>query len=427
MREYLDPGYTPGDSDIISMYRIEPASGVDFQEACNALAGESSIDTWSDIVTLRPELASKIKPHVFEMDEKQKLVKVAYPDLLFEIGSVPQILSALAGNIFSMKLISSLRLLDISFPREVMQAYSGPEFGVEGVRKLLRVTGRPLCGTIVKPKVGLNSKDHAKVAYDSWMGGLDLVKDDENLTDQKFNPFRDRVAETLLLRDKAEQETGEKKMYMPNITAPSCREMIERAEFVKESGGEYVMIDIIPVGWSALHTLREENRSLKLVLHAHRCMHSALTRNPAQGITMQVIAKLCRMIGLDQLHIGTAVGKMHGGEAEVQSLLRTCESREVAADPSNQVLAQDWYGLKPVLAVASGGLHPGHIPSVMRILGRDIVMQFGGGVHAHPQGTAAGAKAVRQAIDAVMAGVDIAEYARSHVELRQALEKWTRE
>jgi ribulose-bisphosphate carboxylase large chain len=424
MREYIDTGYTPGDSDIISMYRIVPASNVDFLEACNALAGESSIDTWSDIATLRPELASEIKPHVFEMDEKKRLVKVAYPDLLFEIGSVPQILSALAGNIFSMKIVNSLRLLDVSFPGEVIQAYRGPEFGVAGVRKLLGVAERPLCGTIVKPKVGLNSKDHAKVAYDSWIGGLDLVKDDENLTDQRFNPFRDRVARTLLLRDKAENETGEKKMYMANITAPTCREMIERAEFVKESGGEYVMIDIIPVGWSALHTLREENRSLKLVLHAHRCMHSAFTRNPTQGISMQVIAKLNRMIGLDQLHIGTVVGKMHGSEAEAQSLLKTCENREVAENSANQVLAQNWGSLKPVLAVASGGLHPGHVPSLMRILGRDIVMQFGGGVHAHPQGSMAGAKAVRQAIDAVMAGSDLVEYARSHLELRQVLDVW---
>jgi ribulose-bisphosphate carboxylase large chain len=424
MREYLDIGYTPSDSDIVSMYRMEPAPGVDFSEACNALAGESSIDTWSDILTLSPEIAAKIKPHVFEMDEKEKLVKVAYSTQLFEIGSIPQILSALAGNIFSMKLISGLRLQDISFPKEVMQTYDGPEFGVEGVRKLLEVDDRPLCGTIVKPKVGLKSKDHAKVAYDSWMGGLDLVKDDENLTNQKFNPFQERVTETLHLRDKAEEATGEKKMYMPNITAPTCREMIKRAEFVKESGGEYIMIDIIPVGWSALQTLREENKSLRLALHAHRCMHSAMTRNPQQGISMQVIAKLTRMIGLDQLHIGTAVGKMHGGEAEVSSLLRTCESQEVLEDRANHVLAQSWYDLNPLLAVASGGLQPGHVPSVMRILGKDIVMQFGGGIHAHPQGTRAGAKAVRQAIDSVMAGIDIADYAKSHEELRLALEKW---
>jgi ribulose-bisphosphate carboxylase large chain len=96
----------------------------------------------------------------------------------------------------------------------------------------------------------------------------------------------------------------------------------------------------------------------------------------------------------------------------------------VANNSANQVLAQNWGSLKPVLAVASGGLHPGHVPSLMRILGRDIVMQFGGGVHAHPQGSMAGAKAVRQAIDAVMAGSDLVEYARSHLELRQVLDVW---
>jgi ribulose-bisphosphate carboxylase large chain len=94
------------------------------------------------------------------------------------------------------------------------------------------------------------------------------------------------------MRDKSEAETGAKKMYMANITAPICKDMIERAEIVKANGGEYIMIDIIPVGWSALQTLREENESLGLVLHAHRCMHAALTRNPLHGISIQVIAKL---------------------------------------------------------------------------------------------------------------------------------------
>ncbi|MDO9096826.1 MAG: ribulose-bisphosphate carboxylase large subunit, partial [Candidatus Methanoperedens sp.] len=314
MLEYIDMGYIPTDRDIVCEYRIEPASGVDFQDACTNLAGESSIDTWTDILTLSPELASQLKPHVFEMDEKEGFVKIAYPSALFEIESIPQLLSSIAGNIFSMKLLNNLRLMDVTFPEEVIDSFKGPKFGIKGIRELLGVHKRPLCGTIVKPKVGLKSKDHAKVAYEAWVGGCDIVKDDENLTNQKFNPFNERVIETLRLRDKAEKETGEKKMYMANITAPTCGEMIRRAKFVKEQGGEYIMIDIIPVGWTALQTLREENESLGLVLHAHRCMHAALTRNPIHGVSMQVIAKLTRMAGLDQLHIGTVVGKMHGGK-----------------------------------------------------------------------------------------------------------------
>jgi len=321
MLEYIDTNYIPNDGDFVCEYRIEPAIGVGFQDACTNLAGESTIDTWSDILTLSPEIASMLKPHVFEMDETEGIVRIAYPTALFETGSIPQILSSIAGNIFSMKLLNNLRLMDVSFPAEVIERYNGPKFGIKGIRELLGVKKRPLCGTIVKPKVGLGPKDHARVAYEAWTGGVDIVKDDENLTNQKFNPFKKRVIETLYLRDKVEKESGERKMYMANITAPTCSEMKERAQFVKEQGGEYVMIDIIPVGWTALQTLREENESMGLVLHAHRCMHSALTRNPVHGISMQVIAKLVRMVGLDQLHIGTAVGKMHGGEEEVKTLL----------------------------------------------------------------------------------------------------------
>jgi len=226
------------------------------------------------------------------MNEKEGRARIAYPIILFEIKSVPQILSSISGNIFSMKILNNLKFMDISFPREAIRGFSGPKFGVNGMRELLDIHDRPLCGTIVKPKVGLKSRDHAKVAYEAWMGGVDIVKDDENLTNQSFNPFRERVAETLAMRDKSEAETGEKKMYMANITAPTCKDMIERAEIVKANVGEYIMIDIIPVGWSALQTLREENESLGLVLHAHRCMHAALTRNPLQGISIQVIAKL---------------------------------------------------------------------------------------------------------------------------------------
>jgi len=424
MLEYIDLGYAPTEKDIVCEYKIQPASGMNFQDVCNNLAGESSIDTWADILTLSPEIAREIKPHVFEVDEKEGLARIAYPTILFELKSVPQILSSIAGNIFSMKLLNNLRLMDISFPKEAISSFNGPKFGVDGVRELLNVHDRPLCGTIVKPKVGLKSKDHAKVAYEAWMGGVDLVKDDENLTNQSFNPFLQRVEETLALRDKAEEETGEKKMYMPNITAATCKEMIERAKIVKANGGEYIMIDIIPVGWSALQTLREENGSLGLVLHAHRCMHSALTRNPLHGISMQVIAKFCRMIGLDQLHIGTAVGKMHGGEDEVKSLLATCESSEVSEDRKTNRLAQNWEGIKPLFAVASGGIHPGHVPKIMQILGKDIIMQFGGGIHAHPGGTRAGAAAARQAIDAMMAGEKIEDYAMRHSELSLALGKW---
>ena len=171
---------------------------------------------------------------------------------------MPNILSSVAGNVFGLKALKNLRLLDIQMPKALISSFKGPAFGIAGIRKLLKVPKRPLVGTIIKPKLGLNTKDHAKVAYDAWSGGCDIVKDDENLSSQKFNPFEERLAQTLESRDKAQKETGERKVYMINITAETNL-MIKRAESVLAQGGEYVMVDILTCGWSALQTLRDQN------------------------------------------------------------------------------------------------------------------------------------------------------------------------
>ncbi|MFH1248992.1 MAG: type III ribulose-bisphosphate carboxylase [archaeon] len=424
LQEYINLDYKPNKSEIICEYYIEPSQGFSFEEVVTNMAGESSIDTWAEISTLSPQTAKRLKPHVFFMDKKRNIAKIAYHSELFETCSVPQILSSIAGNIFSMKLLSNLKLLDISFPNEVIKEFRGPKYGLEGVRKITKVANRPLIGTIVKPKVGLTTEKHALVAYNSWFGGCDLVKEDENLTNQKFNPFQERIKLSLKMKEKAEKETGERKMYLANITAPTTEEMIKRAKFVSDNGGEYIMVDIIPVGWSALQSLRKANEDLKLVLHAHRCMHSAITRNEKHGVSMQVIAKLTRLIGLDQIHIGTVTGKMHGDKNEVLAIRDGCIQEKVKENDSLRVLSQNWEKIKPVFPVASGGLHPLMIPELYRIFGNDIIMQFGGGIHAHPGGTIKGARACRQALDAVMNNVSLEKAAEEKEELRKAIKQW---
>jgi ribulose-bisphosphate carboxylase large chain len=206
------------------------------------------------------------------------------------------------------------------------------------------------------------------------------------------------------MRQKAEDETGEAKAYMPNITAP-YDEMVERADFVKECQGRYVMVDVITVGFSALQSLMKET---KLIIHAHRAMHAAMTRNKKHGISMLVLAKLLRLAGVDQLHTGTVIGKM-----------------QVEESPKiNNFLRSEWHDLKTTFPVASGGLHPGHVPEIIGLLGKDLIIQAGGGVHGHPDGSKAGARAMRQAIDAVMAGESLESYAQKHNELKAALKRW---
>lgn len=414
MSEYIKRGYKPKD-DLICLFRIEPAKGISVEKAAESIAGESSIGTWTEV----PEKAYMKNLGAKVFDIKGKYVKIAYPSALFEKGNAPNILSAIAGNIFGMKIVKNLKLIDISFPKSIIKGFQGPYLGIKGIRKIIKVKHRPLIGTIIKPKIGLNPKDHAKVAYQAWIGGCDIVKSDENLASQEFNDFRERAALTLKAKEIAERNTRENKIYFENITAETG-EMIKRAKFVKSHGGKFVMLDILTSGFAALETLR--NANLKLGIHAHRAMHAAMTRNEKHGISMMVLADFARLIGVDSLHIGTGIGKMEGGIEQVEDIRGEIENSYVSE--TNYRLRQKWYGIKPTMAVCSGGLHPGHIPYLVKHLGKDIIIQAGGGIHSHPNGTIAGARAMRQAVDATMQGITLREYAKNHKELRIAIDEW---
>ncbi len=427
---YVNFRYKPH-NDIVCDFSVTP-KGISVAKAAEHVAAESSTGTWTEVATAKPYMR-KLAAKVFSI--KGNRVKIAYPAELFEANNIPQILSSIAGNIFGMKELQ-LRLEDVSIPQSIIKYYEGPRHGIAGIRKIMKMHDanpldaksidargvsqqgvihrgvyqqmkeRPIIGSVIKPKIGLRTADHARIAYEVWTGGCDFVKDDENLSSQKFNPFYDRFLKTMKMRDKAQSETGEKKVYYVNVTAET-KEMMKRAEFVKEHGGEYIMIDIITAGWASLQTLRSENYGL--VVHAHRAMHAAFDRNPKHGISMMVIAKLARLIGVDQIHTGTIIGKLEGGKEIIDI---------------NKEMRKKWRRIKPVLPVASGGLHPGHVPRLIELFGTDIAMQFGGGIHGHPQGSRAGAKSARQAVDAVMQGISLKEYSKSHKELAIAIKKW---
>ena len=146
-----------------------------------------------------------------------------------------------------------------------------------------------------------------------------------------------------------------------------------------------------------METLRKNS---KLVIHAHRAMHGAFTENPEHGISMMVIADFARLIGVDSLHIGTGIGKMKGKVDEVEDIREEVEDPKVKETKFR--LSENWANKKPVMAVCSGGIYPGHIPYLIEHFGNDIIIQAGGGCHGHPQGTRAGAMAMRQAVDAIM-------------------------
>jgi len=401
--DFIELTYKPKASDLICTFHVEP-EGISLEEAAGGVAAESSIGTWTELTTEKPYI-KKLSAHVYSI--KNNTIKIAYPAELFESNNMPNILSSIAGNVFGLKTLKNLRLLDIEFPKSIITSFDGPQFGVDGIRKLLKIQKRPLIGTIIKPKLGLNTTDHSKTAYDAWIGGCDIVKDDENLSNQKFNPFSDRLTKTIEARDKAQSQTDERKAYLINITADT-KTMLKRAKAVEAQGGEYIMIDILTCGWSALQTLRSQK--FKLAIHAHRAGHAAFTKNPTHGIAMKPITTIARIIGVDQLHVGTAVGKMSENKTTVLENIEACTSKSG--------------GLKPILPVASGGLHPRLVPKLMETFGNDVILQAGGGIHGHPEGTTAGAKAMRQAVEATLELRSLTDYAKNHRELAFALKQW---
>ena len=416
--DFVDVGARPGEGDLVALFRITPAPGFSLEDAAGRVASESSVGTWTTLTTLTPAVR-RIMAKAYDLEGD--LVRVTYPGELFEGANMPQVLSSVAGNVFGMKAVAGLRLVDIIWPREIVESFAGPKFGAPGIRKFMKVPRRPLTASVPKPKLGLTAEEHALHGYEAWSGGLDLLKDDENLTDQGFNAFSKRARLSFRYRDKAEMETGERKGYLINITAETM-EMQKRAKLVHDLGGEFVMIDICTAGWAALQTMRTFCGDLGLAIHAHRAFHAAFDRNPAHGMSMAVLAETARLIGVDQLHVGTALGKLEGSKEEVVAL------RDKVYLPRSPgfgwELAQDWHGKRPILPVSSGGLHAGLVYPLLDILGTDIVIQLGGGIWGHPDGGKAGSRALRDAIDGYLQGTPIEERAKKSPELRAALGKW---
>ncbi|HEB47243.1 MAG TPA: type III ribulose-bisphosphate carboxylase [Candidatus Pacearchaeota archaeon] len=413
--EFIDLNYKPK-NDLICLFKILPRKNSEFRKAANTVALESSVGTWTKMTEER-EYVRRLRAKVFSI--RGNWIKVAYPQELFESDNVPNIFSSIAGNILGMKAVRAIRLEDVSFPEKILKSFQGPRYGTEGIRKFMKVKKRPLVGTIIKPKLGLITEHHAQSAYESWLGGCDIVKDDENLASQEFNEFEKRLSKTLEMADKAKSETGEEKAYLVNVTAET-KEMMKRAQLVENQGGKYVMLDFITAGWAALQTLREAN--FKMAIHAHRAMHAAMDRDPDQGISMMVLGDFARIIGVDQIHVGTGIGKLEGNIKNIKELKEDLEKNNVME--TKHRLQQKWGKIKPVLGVSSGGLYPRHIPFLVKHLGKDLVIQAGGGIHGHPSGTSAGAAAMRQAVDAVMKSESLKEYSKDHKELREALEFW---
>jgi ribulose-bisphosphate carboxylase large chain len=438
---YYDPDYEPKDSDVLAAFRITPQPGVDPVEAAAAVAGESSTATWTVVWTDRLTDHSNYQAKAYAVAavpgrEDEYIAKIAYDLDLFEEGSIANMASSIIGNVFGFKALKALRLEDLRIPPHYVKTFQGPPHGIVMEREYLDKFGRPLLGATVKPKLGLSAKNYGRVVFEALRGGLDFTKDDENINSQPFMRWRDRYLYAMEAVNRAIAETAEIKGHYLNVTAGTMEEMYERAEFAKELGSVIIMIDLT-IGFTAMQSMSHWARRNGVILHLHRAGHSTYTRQKSHGVNFRVLAKWCRLIGVDHIHAGTVVGKLEGDPGSVRGYYDVCRENVVHANPETGIyFDQDWASLPGVMPVASGGIHAGQMHQLLQYLGEDSILQFGGGTIGHPMGIGAGARANRVAVEAMIQarnegrdyfqeGPDIlARAARGCPELGAALEVW---
>jgi ribulose-bisphosphate carboxylase large chain len=385
---YWQPDYVPKDTDVIAMFRITPQEGVDSEEAAAAVAGESSTATWTVVWTDRLTACELYRAKAYRVDavpntgpgtktEAQYFAYIAYDLDLFEGGSIANLTASIIGNVFGFKAVKALRLEDMRIPVAYLKTFQGPATGVIVERERLDKFGRPLLGATTKPKLGLSGRNYGRVVYEGLKGGLDFMKDDENINSQPFMHWRDRYLYCMEAVNKASAASGEVKGHYLNVTAGTMEDMYERAEFAKSLGSVIIMIDLV-IGYTAIQSMAKWARKNDMILHLHRAGNSTYSRQKNHGMNFRVICKWMRMAGVDHIHAGTVVGKLEGDPQMIRGFYDT------------------------LLDTHTGGIHAGQMHQLLTYLGDDVVLQFGGGTIGHPQGIQAGATANRVALEAMV-------------------------
>jgi ribulose-bisphosphate carboxylase large chain len=444
---YWDGDYVPKDTDLLAMFRITPQEGVDAIEAAAAVAGESSTATWTVVWTDRLTACELYRAKAYRVDDvpntgpgtatpQQYFAYIAYDLDLFEPGSIANLTASIIGNVFGFKAVKALRLEDMRIPVAYLKTFQGPATGIVVERERLDKFGRPLLGATTKPKLGLSGRNYGRVVYEGLKGGLDFMKDDENINSQPFMHWRDRFLYCMEAVNRASAASGEVKGHYLNVTAGTMEEMYERAEFAKSLGSVIIMIDLV-IGYTAIQSMAKWARKNDMILHLHRAGNSTYSRQKNHGMNFRVICKWMRMAGVDHIPAGTVVGKLEGDPLMIRGFYDTLRETRVEQNLQHGLFFdQEWASLLKVMPVASGGIHAGQMHQLIHYLGEDVVLQFGGGTIGHPQGIQAGATANRVALEAMILarneGRDylaegpqiLADAARWCKPLKQAIDTW---
>jgi len=422
-----------GGRHVLVAYVMKPKPGHgSYLQSAAHFAAESSTGTNVEVVTT-DDFTRGVDALVYEINEAAEVMKIAYPVELFDRNVIDgramlaSFLTLTIGNNQGMGDIEYAKMHDFYVPRAYLRLFDGP---ATTIKDLWRVLGRPvvdggfIVGTIIKPKLGLRPQPFADACYDFWLGG-DFIKNDEPQGNQVFAPFKDTVRLVHEAMVRAQDKTGQAKLFSWNITADDYRETIARGEYILETFGPDAdhcafLVDGYVAGPQAITTARRHFP--KQYLHYHRAGHGAVTSPSAKrGYTAFVLSKMARLQGASGIHTGTmGYGKMEGEPADkMMAYMITDDSAD------GPFYHQEWLGMNPTTPIISGGMNALRMPGFFKNLGHsNLILTAGGGAFGHIDGPAAGAISLRQGEQCWKEGADPLEFAKTHKEFARAFESF---
>lgn len=325
-----------------------------------------------DIIVGQIENSQEIDSDLYEF-----VISYAIEITGFELANL---ISVIFGNT-SMK--RGVRVLRAEFPESLLKHFPGPRFGTAGIRQRLGVPHRPLLGTALKP-LGYSAERLAESAYQYALGGIDIIKDDHGLCNQKFAPFRERTRQSAAAVNRANEETGGQSIYVPNISGP-VDEVVERALFAKEVGAGGVELFSGIVGYDFLRVLAEDDR-LDLPIFHHPALLGTYFLNPREGLSSQfLLGQLVRLAGAD-----ATIFTGHGGRFPA-----TREDSQRLALSASQPMGP----MKPILPMPGGGMTIDSVGDMLDLYGNDVVLLVSGGLYSLGPDLVANCQLFREKVD----------------------------
>lgn len=408
---------------VIATYVIE--TSLPLAAAAEVLAGEQSTGTFVRVERESDDLRARFAAQVESIQEipltgarplpgsvgdpalrRRAILRLRFP--LDNFGpSLPNLLAAVAGNLFELKELAAIRLIDLDLPPAFAERYAGPGFGVEGTRRLMSRPEGVMIGTIVKPSVGLSPADLAELAGQLAAAGIDFIKDDELQGNGPSAPLAERVKAVMPVLERHADRTGVKPMYAFNITDDIGR-LQANHDLVVEAGGTAVMACVNLVGLAGIEYLRTFST---VPIHAHRAMLGAIARSQQVGIAYRAWQKLARLSGADHLHTNGISNKFYESDAEVLDAIAA--------------VREPLLGLTPTLPVLSSGQWAGLAHATYEAVGTtDLLVLAGGGIHGHPDGAAGGVTSMRDAWASAERGESASSAFEASEALRRAAERF---